>query len=97
MSVVTREENMTTIAPGRDVVSSMVAEFKQELAELLAENSSVLRLDMTGVELVDSMGIGVIIATHNSMKKRGGKLLVSHVSENIFKLFQSMQIGRAHV
>lgn len=94
MSVITREENMVTIAPGRDIVSSMVAEFKQELAVILAENPPQLRLDMAGVEMVDSMGIGVVIATHNTMKRQGGKLLVVQVAENILKLFKTMRLDQ---
>ena len=94
MSVISKEENMITIAPGRDIVSSMVENFKQELAGLLAENPPLLRLDMTGVELVDSIGIGAIIAVHNSMNKKAGKLLIIHLSDNILNLFQSLRMDQ---
>lgn len=94
MSAITREENAITIAPGRDIVSSMVPEFKQELSDVLAEGPATLRLDMTGVEMMDSVGIGVVIAVHNSMKKRGGTLIVSHVVDNISKLFRSMRLDQ---
>jgi anti-sigma B factor antagonist len=92
MSVIAREGNVVTITPGQDLVSSMVPGFKQELGTLLAESPKELRLDLAGAGMMDSIGIGVIIATHNSMKKAGGKLVIANASENIIKLFKSMRL-----
>ncbi len=94
MSVVTREGNVATISPGQDIVSSMVPEFKQELNALVAEASTELRLDLTGVTMMDSVGIGMIIAAHNSMKKKGGKFVVCNISDDIMKLFRSMRLDQ---
>lgn len=94
MSVVTREGNAATIIPGRDIVSSMVPEFKQELNALVAGDVTELCLDLSGVAMMDSVGIGMIIAAHNSMKKKGGRLVVRNLSENIMKLFRSMRLDQ---
>jgi anti-anti-sigma factor len=94
MSAIVREGNSVTITPGQDLVSSMVPQFKQELASLLAESPTELRLDLAGTGMMDSIGIGVIIATHNSMKKKGGKLVIANASENIIKLFKSMRLDQ---
>ena len=40
------------------------------------------------------IGIGMVIAVHNSMKKKGGKLVIANVSENIAKLFKSMRLDQ---
>ena len=40
------------------------------------------------------IGIGVIIATHNSMKKNGAALVIANASENIIKLFKSMRLDQ---
>lgn len=94
MSVITREGSTIIITPGQDLVSSMVPGFKQELGALLAESPKELRLDLAGTGMMDSIGIGVIIATHNSMKKNGGKLIIANASENIVKLFRSMRLDQ---
>lgn len=94
MSAITREGNTVTITPGQDVVSTAVPALKQELSDLIAEGVSEIFLDLTGTNMMDSIGIGVIIATHNSMKKKGGKLMLVHVSENILKLFKSMRLDQ---
>lgn len=94
MSAIVREGNAVVITPGRDLVSSMVPDFKQELAALLEESPAELRLDLTGTAMMDSIGIGVVIATHNSMKKKGGRLVIANASENIVKLFKSMRLDQ---
>lgn len=94
MSAILREGRTVTITPGQDLVSTMVPGFKQELGTVLAESPAELRLDLTGAALMDSIGIGVVIATHNSMRKIGGKLLVANASENIVKLFKSMRLDQ---
>ena len=94
MSAITREGSTVTITPGRDLVSSMVPDFKHELNSLLDEAPQELRLDLSGTEMMDSIGIGVVIATHNSMKKKGGRLVIAGASENILKLFKSMRLDQ---
>lgn len=94
MSAILRDGSTVTITPGQDLVSTMVPGFKQELSAVLAESPAELRLDLTGTALMDSIGIGVVIAAHNSMKKKGGKLVVANASDNIVKLFKSMRLDQ---
>lgn len=94
MSAIIREGTSVTITPGQDIVSSMVPDLKNELNSLLEENPQELRLDLSGTAMMDSIGIGVVIATHNTMKKKGGKLIVCNASENILKLFKSMRLDQ---
>ena len=94
MSTITREGTSVTIIPGQDIVSSMVPDLKNELNSVVEEGAQELRLDLSGTAMMDSIGIGVVIATHNSMKKKGGRLVVCNASENILKLFKSMRLDR---
>ncbi len=94
MSTITREGTRVTIIPGQDIVSSMVPDLKNELNSVVEEGAQELRLDLSGTAMMDSIGIGVVIATHNSMKKKGGRLVVCNASENILKLFKSMRLDQ---
>jgi len=94
MSTITREGTCVTIIPGQDIVSSMVPDLKNELNSVVEEGAQELRLDLSGTAMMDSIGIGVVIATHNSMKKKGGRLVVCNASENILKLFKSMRLDQ---
>jgi anti-anti-sigma regulatory factor len=44
--------------------------------------------------MVDSVGIGVIIATHNSLDQKGGKLRVINIADDIYGLFSTMRLDR---
>ncbi len=94
MSKITKKEKQTTIKPGQDVVASMANDFKAELQSLIQELPEELIIDLEGVEMVDSVGIGVMIATHNSLLKTGGKIKVINVAEDIFNLFSTMRLDR---
>ena len=82
------------IKPGKDVVASMAEEFKKNLLDLIKNGIKELVIDLSGVEVVDSVGLGVMIATHNTLSKSGGKLKVINASEDICRLFQTMRLDQ---
>ncbi len=94
MSEISREEGSTVIKPGQDVVASMARELREELKGLVAEGVQDMTMDLQGVEMVDSIGIGLLIAAHNSLAKSGGKLKVTNASPDIFKLLKTMRLDQ---
>lgn len=94
MSLIDKSGDRVTITPGKDVVASMANEFRTELNLQIQESPSELIIDLSGVEMVDSVGIGIIIATHNSLDQKGGKLKVINIAEDIYGLFSTMRLDR---
>ncbi|MDY0162157.1 STAS domain-containing protein [Desulfobotulus sp.] len=94
MSQIIKEEDRILVIPGVDIVASMANDFRTELQNLIQENSGDIHLDLAGVEMVDSVGIGVIIATHNSLNRKGRKLKVVNVAKDIYSLFSTMRLDR---
>ena len=94
MSDITRDGQRVIVKPGTDIVASMANEFRAELNSLIQESPQELEIDLAGVEMVDSVGIGVIIATHNSLDQKGGKLKVVNIAEDIYGLFSTMRLDR---
>jgi anti-sigma B factor antagonist len=94
MSEMLREQGHVTVRPGSDVVASMAGEFKSELKALLDEGIKDLVVDLSNVEMVDSVGLGVLIATHNSLRQAGGQLVVSNPSADIQSLFRTMRLDK---
>jgi anti-anti-sigma factor len=94
MSTISKDGSQVIVKPGRDVVASMANEFRAELNSQIQESPAELVIDLAGVEMVDSVGIGVIIATHNSLDQKGGKLKVINIAEDIFGLFSTMRLDR---
>ncbi|OQX62839.1 MAG: anti-anti-sigma factor [Desulfococcus sp. 4484_241] len=93
-SEITRRGNEIIVKPGRNIVASMADEFRAELHELVRENPGIITIDMDGVEMVDSVGIGVMIAVHNSLIKSEGALKVVNANKNLFNLFKTMRLDR---
>ena len=94
MSTITKDDGRVVVKPEKDVVASMVNDFRSELHSLVQEQPIEMIIDMDGVNMVDSVGIGVIIATFNSLNKTGGKFKLSNVSSDIFSLFSTMRLDQ---
>lgn len=82
------------LKPGRDIVSSMVLEFREELRAIVDQEDTLLTLDLDGVEMIDSMGLGVLIAAHNSLSKRNAQLELINISNDILNLMKNMRLDR---
>ncbi len=82
------------IKPGKDITSNMAEEFRTQLCEIIEKGAKELIIDLEGIKMVDSLGLGVLIATHNSMAESGGKLTIINVPEDIFKLFKIMRLNQ---
>lgn len=94
MSKIVREGDSTVVQPGKDIVASMAEAFKNELLTAINQYDGMLVIDLAGVEMVDSVGIGVIIATHNTLNKSGRTLKIINVSKDIYGLFSAMRLNR---
>ncbi len=94
MSEIQKMDGQTIIKPSRDIISSVAQEFKEELHALIQDGIKQLSVDMADVVMIDSVGLGVLIEAHNTLNKSGGKLSVSHVSQDIMVLFKTMRLDR---
>jgi anti-anti-sigma factor len=76
----------------RDLVAAQSAELREQLRALVHQGARAVVLDFAQVRMVDSAGLGMIIAAHNSLKKVEGELAVTGCSTDILELFRSMRI-----
>ncbi len=93
-SEIIKTDTDVIVKPGRNIVASMAGEFREELQQLVQEGPEEIIIDMSGIEMVDSVGIGVMIAVHNSLTKHGGKLRIKNADDNILSLFSTMRLDR---
>ncbi|MBA3008787.1 MAG: STAS domain-containing protein [Proteobacteria bacterium] len=94
MSEIVNEADQTIIRPGTDIVASMAEAFKDELLSAINSSSGTVVIDLIGVEMVDSVGIGVIIASHNTLNQSARKLKVINVKKDVYGLFTTMRLNR---
>ena len=94
MSEIVTSADQTTVKPGEDVVASMAEAFKGELLSAVDSSQGTLVVDLDGVSMVDSVGIGVIIAVYNSLSQSNRQLKVINVAHDIYGLFSTMRLNR---
>ena len=93
MIVVTREDNKAVLRPGGDdIVAASIPELRSKMRAIVEEGVREVVVDLTGVHMVDSSGIGLLISAYNSLRKVGGRLAVIHASADLLELFQTMRM-----
>lgn len=94
MTEVVQAGQRTEIRPGCDVVASMADALRAQIKTVLEEGARDLQIDLAGVEMIDSVGLGLFIAAHNSLQKKGGKLTVVNASTHLSDLFRNMRLDQ---
>ena len=94
MSEILRDGSSITFKPGHDIVASVVDELKTELKKIIEGNLSKLTIDFSETTMIDSMGIGILIATYNSLKKKSAQMELINVSAEIASLLKSMRLNQ---
>lgn len=87
-----REENRALIRPAGDIIASSVGELRAVMRGMIAQGVQDLVVDLVNARMVDSRGIGLLIAAHNSVRQHGGHISVIHASKEILDLFRTMRI-----
>jgi anti-anti-sigma factor len=89
----TREENKAVVRPaGETIVAATIPELRAEMRGVVEDGVRDLVIDLAGVRMVDSSGLGLLIAAHNSLKKLGGSFAVIHASGDLLALLRSMRM-----
>lgn len=89
-----RKINKKTIKLGKDISGSIVEELRLKLLKLINQDVNEVAIDMKGINMIDSTGLGVLIAARNSLDQAGGLLKLTNVSENIDNLLKMTGIDR---
>ena len=93
MTVITREDNRAVVQPSGDtIVAATIPELREQMRDIVDQGVRDLVIDLARVRMVDSSGIGLLIAAYNSLRKVGGQLAVIHASEDLLQLFRSMRM-----
>jgi anti-sigma B factor antagonist len=91
---ISRDGRQLVVTPAGELVASMVAGLKGELQRAIDDGAGEMVFDLSGTTMVDSSGIGLMIAAYNSLSARQGTVRVKGASDDIFRLLQSMRLDR---
>ena len=83
-----------TIILGERLVASDVPNLKSEMKRLIEAGVQTISLDCGQLSILDSTGIGCLVAAHNSLAKVQGHLAMIQVSADIHDLLCSMRLDR---
>ena len=91
---VLQEGGKTVIKPKFDVVALLLPELRDAVKQTVSGGAKDVCVDMSHVTMIDSMGLGLFIAAHNSLKSAGGTFSVINVSKDVHDLFSKMRLDK---
>lgn len=82
------------IKTGKAITAAKVNDLRDKLLKVPEQKIKKLVLDFAKVETVDSVGLGLVLATYNTMKDTGGSLEIINVPEDICGVFNATGLNR---
>jgi anti-anti-sigma factor len=76
-----------------DLIASVVTELQAALKEKMQQDVHEIVFDLATVVMLDSSGIGLLIAASNTVGRLKGRIGVVNVSPDILQLLQSMRLA----
>ena len=83
-----------TIKPGKNIEASMVQGLRGKVLTLMDRGVKEITIDFSGVEDIDSRGLGLLIRAHNSLKGIDGRLMIKNASDKMNKFIQIMHLDK---
>jgi anti-sigma B factor antagonist len=77
---------------GRIVLGEETVALREKVKSLLAEGKKKLVLDLKNVSMIDSSGLGALVAAHSSANATGAKLLLCNLGSRTNELLQMTRL-----
>ncbi|MBU2515658.1 STAS domain-containing protein [bacterium] len=94
MAEILKEGSVVTVKPARDITAQNSADLRQKLRQVYEEGATRIIIDLEGVGIIDSIGLGLLAATHNSLLKRESKLELINADDNICSVLNLMRLDQ---
>ncbi len=94
MATYTLEQNGRTcrVTLQGDLIAAVLPDLQAALKQQLAQGVDEVLFDLAATVMLDSSGIGLLIATSNTMARQQGRVRVINASADILQLLQSMRL-----
>ena len=87
-----QKEQQGAVKMKGDLTAILVPELQACLKEMIDKGAREVVFDLTKTAMLDSSGMGLLIAAANSLAPMGGNVRVTNVCPEIFRLLQSMRL-----
>jgi anti-anti-sigma factor len=91
--VVDKKKESVEIRFTDNLVSAAVEDLRGTLKKLLSENVSIITMDFQSIDMIDSMGIGLLVSTHNTLTSRESDFIITNLSSDLLELFTVMRLN----
>lgn len=88
------ETNRMVVRPGKSLTAAKAKEIKKKLTKVTEQKIKNVVLDFDKVETIDTVGLGIILAAHNTMKNIEGRLELINVSEEFSTFLKTMRLDQ---
>jgi anti-anti-sigma factor len=93
--LIKRTGNQIQVILQGDLIASMIPNLQNSLRTELETDTGEVVFDLMNTGMMDSSGIGLLIATSNTIGKNKGQMRVINVAPDIYRLMESMRlVGR---
>lgn len=80
--------NITIVSPHGDIrIGQGDVELREAFRKLLDEDHRSIVIDMSGVNFMDSAGLGEVVACHRRVTEKGGEIKLAALNPRINDLF----------
>jgi anti-anti-sigma factor len=69
-------------------------DIRVQLKGLIKEGVRELTLDLVNTRVIDSTGIGLLVATHNSLHRIDAKMALVNVSQDLLELLKAFRLDK---
>jgi anti-anti-sigma factor len=90
--VIEQNDQQGSVKLTGDLTAIVVPDLQAGIKEVLGKGVRNVVFDLASTAMLDSSGMGILIATANSLAPYGGKIRVTNVCPEIFRLLQSMRL-----
>lgn len=87
-----KQNNCLHLTLAGNLTASIAASLQTAVREAIGTDVTEVVADLRNTVMLDSSGIGFLIATSNSLSRRGGRIRVINVSADILQLLQGMRL-----
>lgn len=85
---ITQKGNITIVSPHGDIrIGQGDVELREAFRKLLDEDHRSIVIDMSGVNFMDSAGLGEVVACHRRVTEKGGEIKLAALNPRINDLF----------
>ncbi len=84
--------NVVTLTPQGSIDGETYTLLDKTMGPILTEPIKVVILDMAGVDLITSSGIGTIMKAKTTLARKGGELVLTNLQPQVEKVFEIVRL-----